>query len=508
MPIIKLSHNLFEEEAHFDAGYSLIMGNKPDAITPEMIEKKLSMNGGIDLNKLGLFDSSTPNYTTYYPDVTAADLAPQEADFIYPVFRMLSMTIVNADSSPIDFGKPGVLKAAMPLAVGISINADHETALGNAMGAVKEVFWQNSYTDPQTGQLVPAGFNGVFKIDGKSNPRIARGIMMDPPSIHSNSVTVRFKWEKSHPNLTDEEFYMKWGEKDSEGKLIRKVATELIMFRETSLVGLGADPYAQVTNAGGKILDPLRGKRQYQNMLSAEKVGSSFTDKKEPLTSYSFSWKNHPAFQPIDESSFEYKPNNTKPDMEFSELVTSLGLDPAKFPDAASLKAHVESVVAKAEDLETQVNNLNTTVTNLTEKLPSAEVAAVLAKEGVEAFITGPAFDTNMSISTQYAEHITSLKATAVGHLKLLEGEAVAPELVAVIENADLPTLKVLSASYQKKLDDTMPLTCKSCNGHDISRASATKHKEGDTDEKPSMGQLAANFRKAGREKRTKNFAG
>jgi len=414
---------------------------------------------------------------------------------------MLSQTIVNADSYPIDFSKPGVLKSAMPLALGITINADHETALGNAMGSVKEVFWQNSYTDPTTGKLVPAGFNGVFKIDGKSNPRIARGIMMDPPSIHSNSVTVRFAWEKSHAAMSDEEFWSKWGSKDSEGKLIRKVATQLIMFRETSLVGLGADPYAQITNSNGKIIDSGRGQRQYQNMLSAEEP--------KEVNSYSFSWKNHPAFQPIDESSFEYKPNNKQPDMEFSELVTSLGLDPVNFPDAASLQAHLEGLGTKVTDLEAQVDNLNTTNSNLTASLPSEGVLAVLAKDGVSAFIVSPDFDTNMAISLEHSSHMQSLRDKAIANLKILKGDATPAELTEIIKNANYATLIVLAADYQQQVELTMPLTCNKCHSTEVSRATAFKHTDkGDPNITLSLGEVADNLRTAARAKKNKKFTG
>ena len=89
-----------------------------------------------------------------------------------------------------------VLKKSMQMLIGQTINIDHEIAVGNAIGAVSEVFWQPAYKT-KSGIEVPAGINAVLKIDGKSNPRIARGVMMDPPSIHSNSVTVRFKWEPS-----------------------------------------------------------------------------------------------------------------------------------------------------------------------------------------------------------------------------------------------------------------------------------------------------------------------
>lgn len=498
--IAKLSENLFEEEARFGSEFCLIMGNKPDSITPEMIEKKLSLNGGIDLEKLGFWDSSSPNYTTFYPEVKPEDLVPQEADFIYPVFRMLSQTIVNADSYPIDFSKAGVLKASMALALGVTINADHETALGNAMGSVKEVFWQNGYTDPVTNKLVPGGINGVFKIDGKSNPRIARGIMMDPPSIHSNSVTVKFMWEKSHATMSDEEFWNKWGTKDAEGKLIRKVVTNIVMYRETSLVGLGADPYAQVTGSNGKIMDPSRASRQYQNMLSAKATDPEI---------YSFSWKDpKKVFEFVEESSFNHKPNNTPSDMEFLDLVTSLGLDPANFPDAASLQAHIEGLTAKVNDLEEQVNTLNTTNSNLSASMPSEEVLAVLKKEGVTEFILSPDFDTNMAVSLEYSAHVSELRGSTIAHLKLIKGDGVSQELVDIIQNASLPALKALSSDYQTQLESLMPLTCSKCHSTEVSRASAKKHSDKGDPHNVTLEEVTENLRNTARAKKNQKFVG
>lgn len=106
---------------------------------------------------------------------------------------------------PTDFSKNGVLKASMKLMLGQTVNCDHETSIGNAIGSVSQVMWQEGYTDGKF--KIPAGINGVLKIDGKSNPRIARGILMEPPSIHSNSVTVQFRWDKSHPELDNNEFW-------------------------------------------------------------------------------------------------------------------------------------------------------------------------------------------------------------------------------------------------------------------------------------------------------------
>jgi len=66
--------------------------------------------------------------------------------------------------------------------------------------------------------------------------------MMSPPSIHSNSVTVKFGWEPSHKFETDSEFFDKLGTYTKKGELIRIVVNLIKSYHETSLVSHGADP--------------------------------------------------------------------------------------------------------------------------------------------------------------------------------------------------------------------------------------------------------------------------
>ena len=193
------------------------------------------------------------DYNTYYPNLDKSELTPKDEEFIEPMFRLLSETIVSKNWNPTDFSQNGVLKASMKMLLGQTVNCDHETNIGNAIGAVSQVMWQESYKDGHF--TIPAGINGILKIDGKANPRIARGILMEPPSIHSNSVTVQFKWDKSHPGMEDGEFYQKLGTYDSKGEMVRRIVTEVVRYLETSLVSHGADSFAQKIGSDGKIVN-------------------------------------------------------------------------------------------------------------------------------------------------------------------------------------------------------------------------------------------------------------
>jgi hypothetical protein len=222
-------------------GHSILVGNLPEPVDAQEFNEKFyewHKPTQESIQQLGLFGGNI-NYHTYYPELKEEDLKPKEEEFIEPVFRLLSATIVSKNWMPTDFGQGDVLKRSIKLMLGQTVNCDHETDIGNAIGAVSKVMWQEAYKDGNI--YVPAGMNGVLKIDGKANPRIARGILMEPPSIHSNSVTVQFAWDKSHPEMDDNEFWDKIGTYDSKGNMVRRIVTNIVRYLETSLVSHGAD---------------------------------------------------------------------------------------------------------------------------------------------------------------------------------------------------------------------------------------------------------------------------
>src|SRR6476659_5363157 len=85
--------------------HSLFIGNRPKIISNDMMSHIISQEALAkkkeEISSFGLFESATPNYTTYYPDVTPEDLLPVSEDFIYPIFRCLSATVVFKGYRPI-----------------------------------------------------------------------------------------------------------------------------------------------------------------------------------------------------------------------------------------------------------------------------------------------------------------------------------------------------------------------------------------------------------------------
>jgi len=461
---MKFDKNNRTGEIRLGSAHSLMVAHKPEIVNIEKFAEEILSGDRIDTQNFGLFDNSTPNYATYYPDVKAEDLEPKDDEFIMPTFRMLSETIVYK-GAPIDFGKKDILKSSMHLLLGQSINIDHEVAVGNAIGAVSQVFWQNSYKDNK-GKLVPAGMNAVLKIDGKSNPRIARGVMMNPPSIHSNSVTVKFGWEPSHKFETDDEFFDKLGTFTKKGELIRVVVNLIKSYHETSLVSHGADPYAQKVGDDGKIVNPEYASRQYS--FSADKPIAGFfevdykneefslsSDKAIPKDLINIS--NNDNQENMEEilkdlaSEFDFK----EKDLTEDNLVEKLK---GKFDENKSGDESEELTQLRTskDQLETDKTQLETKKTKLEEDLEKAT------------------FNKNL------LEKVTKETRTeAVKHLKLVKGDDVDESIVNLISKSDYETASAFLNEYSKESDKKFSASCNKCGSDDVSRAKAKTSQDG-----------------------------
>lgn len=457
---MKINKSNFTGEIRLCAGHSIILGHKPTKIKNENLSDQLiSENNQTILESFGLWEVSTPNYATYYPEVTQDDLNPKDEEFIQPVFRMLSEVIVGKNWRPIDFSKKGVLKKSMQMLLGQTINIDHEIAVGNAVGAVAEVYWQAAYKT-KSGIEVPAGINAVLKIDGKSNPRIARGIMMEPPSIHSNSVTVRFKWEPSHTMEDMGQFYNLLGTYDSNGEMYRLVVSEILSYSETSLVSHGADPYAQKVKENGEITNP-----EYADKQSFSKDGkiSGFIE---------FDFKSALSLSKEDNSILQNNINN-----EETNLKENL--------KEKKMEKLIENLIATFGFAADELTEENIAV-KLKEKFdaqaPTLEVATLTKeKENLEAELTTVKTELSAANANRIEmDNLTSQTRTEAERLyKLCKGEEADETMLGLIATADLKTSSAFVKQYQKESEEKFKSTCIDCGGHNISKASASATKDG-----------------------------
>src|SRR6266436_2141291 len=175
-------------------------------------------------------------------------LKPVESDYIYPVFRALSASVIPGYW--LDYSLPGVLEESASMLQGQTVYKNHDFMdVEQWVGVVNRSFW-----DPagEHSGNVP-GINVEMKIDWRMNPRIARGLLMQPPAIHSASVTVLFEYDYSHAQLAEEgKFWEAIGE-EVNGELVRLLVTKILGYWEISLVFQGADQLAkQLPDSQGK----------------------------------------------------------------------------------------------------------------------------------------------------------------------------------------------------------------------------------------------------------------
>ena len=407
------------------------------------------------------------DYNTYYPNLDKSELTPKDEEFIEPMFRLLSETIVSKNWNPTDFGQNGVLKASMKMLLGQTVNCDHETNIGNAIGAVSQVMWQEAYKDGSF--TIPGGINGILKIDGKANPRIARGILMEPPSIHSNSVTVQFKWDKSHPQMEDNEFYQKLGTYDSKGVMVRRIVTEIVRYLETSLVSHGADSFAQKIGSDGKIINPTFAKRtwaSYEEYRDDKSKQYFFTDYKSDFSSFQEKDDTQGSFNDNQEGDEKSKTNNKENmNKELQEFLESLfGKDMLTLGEGQEMSQEaavslIQNLVSSRNELQTSVDNLTTEKNSLTEQVTNLNAQVANLTE----------------MATVGKNHIASLRENAVGTYKKLMGENADETIVTMLnaETTGITTLISLTKDYQARLEEKFPLTCAKCGSKDVNRASS-----------------------------------
>lgn len=173
---------------------------------------------------------------------STSEILPKEEDYIYVPFRSLSKVVVQGQW--IDWSKDNVLKDAVPLLRGATVYPNHNYFdVDNWLGSVSQAEWDEAGTD--FGGV--AGINAEYKIDALIAPKIARGLLMKPPAIHSTSLTLLFEFEYSHPEIAHEDRYkfIRLLGEEVDGKIVRFVVTKIHEIWEASLVFQGADRLAK-----------------------------------------------------------------------------------------------------------------------------------------------------------------------------------------------------------------------------------------------------------------------
>lgn len=468
------------------ADHSMMVNHLPQGLSGKSFGEKYPMDKKLtkaSVEKFGLF-SSDIDYNTYFPDVTPEQFTPEKDEFIEPVFRLLSNCIVSKNYMPTEF-PADVLKASMPLMVGQTVNCDHSTDIGNAIGTVKEVFWQEAYT--VDGKEIPAGMNGVLKIDGKANPRIARGINMDPPSIHSNSVTVQFEWKPSHNFENPYDFWDKLGTYDDKGEMVRRIVTKIISYKETSLVSHGADPFAQKVDENNHIVNPGYADSVYNSF--SEEVKQKISTRVIPHYDFKLFGEvavmHNTSKNPIEGTTSQEDPKSNhinqisttmnKELQEFLELLfgeNMLSLAEGNTASTELALSAVKAMIQENKDLQESKTTAENSVQSLKDEI------AQLKKTAAE----------NASFVEIGQNHFKETKEAALASYRKLVGEGKEDaNIITLIESLDsLSAIKSLKASYDAQLEEKFPLQCADCGSKNVNRASSVTTQENhDGNDKP-----------------------
>lgn len=209
-------------------------------------------------SQFGMFDSS--NYRQNNVNPNLADAIPKEEDFLPFWFRHISATIVGAYTWKATEFPEKVLKKSTPMLSLKPVYVNHDLQISNIVAGIGQTKWSPGFKTSD-GIQVPGGIDAPIWVDGKLHPDICRKLAAYPvPHIQSVSVTVTYEWEPSHA------FEDRDGNEDTwlfesrigqmvDGEMVRRVATEILEYYETSLVWAGADPFAKILNEKGEPIN-------------------------------------------------------------------------------------------------------------------------------------------------------------------------------------------------------------------------------------------------------------
>lgn len=184
---------------------------------------------------------------------------PKPENLLRFPFRGLSATVVAGGTwRTTDFSDEKVLKRSLKKIIGKSAFTEHWQSTNNCIGVVEAASWSEKRIVGN--KVVPAGIDIVYLINAELNQKLVGNLLMNPPAIYSNSVTVEFEWEPSHDDFSDEGGFMRRiGEIHADGRMVARKVTEIIDYHESSILWMGADPFAKLLDAEGNPINPEMG---------------------------------------------------------------------------------------------------------------------------------------------------------------------------------------------------------------------------------------------------------
>jgi len=448
-----------------------------------------------DAESFGWFGQS--NNANVYQDIKAKDLIPKPEDFVKVPFRLISATVVGANSWKVtDFSNEEVLKASMSKLVGKPVYPNHDSDdVFNYVGIIESVRWSEARI--QDGQMIPAGIDGVIMIDGKTSPKIARGVLMG--AITSNSVTVGFDWEPSHYFESASEFYNKIGTIHTDGKMVRRIVTSISDYYETSLVWLGADPFAKKIDKDGKLIN-----------IDTSNVYTPFSKEDNEVKGYeadksykiSFASDNN-LLSLLHKSTLSTNTGNNNVDMkDFLKLLKTIGIEEAQVRLSLGIAEGVEITTDHIKSFMT-VKPAEQVVTTV---IPATLLSNESAVKALGGAITEASDFSKVSVLTidefnalnskivalekEAAigkEHITA-KRTEIKRLYSVTVGQPDESVLKLIDNAETDALDGLLKQYTKGATQKFEGTCKKCGSNEFTFQSSLTD---DSENTPKVSKVA-----------------
>lgn len=450
---------------------------------PDKLKDTEYMAGFVEKHSFGWLG----NQSDYYADATKNSVTPKEEDFLRVPFRLITAGIVGGGSwKATDFSKAGILKDSTKMLLGKPVFKDHETDLDNWVGIVESVKWSESFMS--NGVLVPAGIDGVLLVDVKTNPKIARGLMLG--SIFSNSVTVQFDWTPSHNFDNIYDFYDKIGQLHSDGTMIRRVVTKIHAYHESSLVWLGADPYAKAYAEDGtlKQIDTASVVNFAKNSAEAKFPTKNEENLTEEQTKDLKKSKKYQIVFGIDENvlslsskSDSSKNSETKTTVEMNKfaqlfiLAFGASLNLTENSSEDDVKLALDKLSLKDDSMKNEIEKLKVAHSTLVEAAKS--VQADVTDANIGEFVKNHSFVANTQLEQYKVDapfavagkaHLDSQRKEAIRLYKVATGDKANDAVVAMFEKADANAIEGLVAQYTNEATAKFSGKCAKCGSKDF----------------------------------------
>lgn len=421
---------------------------------------------------------------------------PKPEDLVRVPFRAITATMVAAGSwRATDFTDTDVLRRSLLKLVGKTAFTEHRQYSSNQIGTVESAMWDEGGR-VVNGQKIPPGINVVYLIDGKMNEKLARGLLMTPPAIYSNSVTVEFMWESTHDHFEDEnDFLRNLGKVQADGRMAARKVTDIVDYHESSILWLGADPFAKMLDKDGNPVNVDHGSVFEQASSYAKDL---YTNDKKYFVACSFNREG--IYLNPDTSSI---PNEDPTKNPMEKILIELARKLLNLPENEEVtQAHIDSIQLVKKDEQTSLladrSSFNALKTDGVTK--EAFDALKLAKGTLEAKNTeldGKVTTLTAEVAAKeelakVGESYLNAKRDEVTRLYKLQMGANADEAVLTLikEAKDMKAVDGLLAQYTKGVKEKFEASCTSCKSTDISfRSSLT------TDEPESVHEDDAKFR-------------